>query len=1240
MLFFFYAQAQDIKFTWNGTDLKDGDKIEIKAEAIDYGGGFVLVTAETNNDKNNLRLVNMSDDYVDATVTATIVSTTCTAAPMLQLCCGGDCSASTSKPIKKEVGFDVGTSMKAMMDASFQAVDNYGDFVTTLSAANNGKSTTITIVFSYKINDSENDSSCKQLQTGDHFEFDGKGYTIVGENLIENPSFDNGVTGWLGGDGNALGGATWNSTGGADGGAYIIPRDFQGKAGNKSIGTAWPIKIGKIYVFSYYINNISSPSAVEKEGYIVTSQTNTPRGDETETIMFAHEDANMAWTQNIVVTEAQYGYLQFCARWLGGTHGFDAFILAEVIQDADPRELSELVANCEEWLKNGFDEPSGESVNAFMSVIEEAKATLDIEAPTAVLFNAMIAKLQDALLDYRIANADENHTVDVTDRYIKNPCFDKGMTNWDIVNSAVNNGCNIRVQSYFQEKIDRVLEINGNPSVETSAKQTINGLPNGQYIFSVDCVMTHSAITMDATSLSGAAIVCNGVELDMKTQRMTCSDAAYADSYPERFEVCGSVTDGKITVGLVAMSGSKFTYIAIDNVKLEYKGPYTGQTDVSQNTLAIDNRTAYARKQFVLPLLMKNESSISAYQCDLYLPEGITIAKDQDDFYMVELCEDRTTAKNHNTLEVAQQTNGAYRIMCASTKNYTFEGTDGCVAYLTLNVDADVADGYYEIWLWNVTLSTAESVIYEPDDVKAILTVKSYEMGDVTCDGKVNVGDYTAMVQLIMNPEEDSFERALGDFNKNGVIEVGDLTALVNVIMTSAASSASAMRKAAPLRAAAATAEENRLEIVPFTISAGEEKKISLNMINAMTVSAYQTDVVLPAGIEIVKEDGFYLVDLSAERTTARNHNTMEAEKQADGSVRIMCASTKNCEFSGNDGEVAVITVKAADNLSAGVYTLELKNTTFSTASSVTYEPVTGKQTVFAGDLTEMSAVPALYGNYTEEGIAAFNAAFDENSVATSFDLTSVTAMDASVALTTANPNAVIYVAEGMSVKNECNVVEGDVCANLVLTDGKPFGPAKTFTVKAGEYSRTLSADTYGTIVLPFAPDAETMKGYTFYELTGVETNALTFDEVANPVAGKPYIVTGDGTATKMSAEAESTVVIEPAATEADGWTMTGTYESVVFTDADELASLYCISGNQFKQATSKLTMNPFRAYFVGDGSVNSITLRGDDGTTNIISLNSQSSILNSPLYDLQGRQVEHAEQGIYIQNGKKVLVK
>ena len=31
---------------------------------------------------------------------------------------------------------------------------------------------------------------------------------------------------------------------------------------------------------------------------------------------------------------------------------------------------------------------------------------------------------------------------------------------------------------------------------------------------------------------------------------------------------------------------------------------------------------------------------------------------------------------------------------------------------------------------------------------------------------------------------------------------------------------------------------------------------------------------------------------------------------------------------------------------------------------------------------------------------------------------------------------------------------------------------------------------------------------------------------------------------------------------------------------------------------------------------------------------------LNGDIYDLQGRKVNHAQKGVFIQNGKKVLVK
>ena len=408
----------------------------------------------------------------------------------------------------------------------------------------------------------------QQLKTGDHFEYNGNGYTIVGENLIENPSFDNGLDGWLGGAGGALESTTLNTSGGIDGGAYIVPTQNAGKGSNASIGMAWQLEKGKTYVFSYYINNTSNTAAVEKEGYIVTSQTNTPRGDETLTLMFAHEDADLAWTQNIIVTEAQYEYLQFCARWLGGAHGFDAFILAEVSQDADPTELLALIENASSWL-DAFDEPDEEAKATFQNVIDEASTLADKSDATATEFNEMIAKLNEAILDYRMANADDDHMVDVTDRYLKNPRFDNGMVDWERNNDAVNGGTNIRVQSYFQEVTDRVLEINGLPGTDTYIRQSVKGLPKGYYIFSVQCAMTHTAGEEEET---GCYIFANGAEQDMKTAEMTGSDASYENSHPETFSIKGVVTEDSIVVGLMAKHDGLWSYVAIDNVKLEYAG--------------------------------------------------------------------------------------------------------------------------------------------------------------------------------------------------------------------------------------------------------------------------------------------------------------------------------------------------------------------------------------------------------------------------------------------------------------------------------------------------------------------------------------------------------------------------------------------------------------------------------------------------------------------------------------------
>ena len=82
-------------------------------------------------------------------------------------------------------------------------------------------------------------ANAQQLQTGDSFEYTNtegvtKTYKVVGENLVENPNFDSGAEGWDGGDGNPIGGYKLETTGGADGGSFLVP----GNGGKGEIGRA------------------------------------------------------------------------------------------------------------------------------------------------------------------------------------------------------------------------------------------------------------------------------------------------------------------------------------------------------------------------------------------------------------------------------------------------------------------------------------------------------------------------------------------------------------------------------------------------------------------------------------------------------------------------------------------------------------------------------------------------------------------------------------------------------------------------------------------------------------------------------------------------------------------------------------------------------------------------------------------------------------------------------------------
>lgn len=201
------------------------------------------------------------------------------------------------------------------------------------------------------------------------------------------------------------------------------------------------------------------------------------------------------------------------------------------------------------------------------------------------------------------------------------------------------------------------------------------------------------------------------------------------------------------------------------------------------------------------------------------------------------------------------------------------------------------------------------------------------------------------------------------------------------------------------------------------------------------------------------------------------------------------------------------------------------------------------------------------------------------------------------------------------------------------------------------QLERTLSPEYWNTFCVPFTISADVIKE-KFGEGTQVCTfgsmngNVMNFAHSTTIEAGKPYIVKPtkevvDPTFTGVNIEAKA-----PVKSGENGFFMQGTYGAK--TDLlDDGTNLFLGEGNKFyKPAKGSTKMKGMRAYFIVPQGTNLAALRANiDGATTAI--DELTTVVEQPtdnrIYNLQGQFVGTSFEGlhgVYVQNGKKVLVK
>ncbi len=225
------------------------------------------------------------------------------------------------------------------------------------------------------------------------------------------------------------------------------------------------------------------------------------------------------------------------------------------------------------------------------------------------------------------------------------------------------------------------------------------------------------------------------------------------------------------------------------------------------------------------------------------------------------------------------------------------------------------------------------------------------------------------------------------------------------------------------------------------------------------------------------------------------------------------------------------------------------------------------------------------------------------------------------------------------------------------------FSESNTATTLAAQANvpvalkRTFAKGEWNTLCLPFALNSVQLTSMFGSDvqvrtLSAVEGNTLTFKEATELAAEQPCLIKlgaiaddNTYTATGVSIVAHTDGANKCAPT-ADATSMVGVYQLTDATKEATGTALFLGDGNKFYQAKAGSQMKGFRAYFdmPKGGDMNKVQAVIDGETTGIDALNGDVVKQNGRVYNLNGQCVgtslEQLQRGVYIQNGKKVVVK
>ena len=217
---------------------------------------------------------------------------------------------------------------------------------------------------------------------------------------------------------------------------------------------------------------------------------------------------------------------------------------------------------------------------------------------------------------------------------------------------------------------------------------------------------------------------------------------------------------------------------------------------------------------------------------------------------------------------------------------------------------------------------------------------------------------------------------------------------------------------------------------------------------------------------------------------------------------------------------------------------------------------------------------------------------------------------------------------------------------NLVSADALEFADGSLPAYIPGTYpsvkvTRTLTANRWATAIYPFSVSTTTGVN-DVVTLSGFSDGTISFTSGAS-TANKPFLMRSTAGATDFTLSNVAVAAASPVAATSGDASMIGTYTEIASLEAPAEGKIYVLSNNTlYPLGANAATIDPYRAYIQTAKSSDAklrFVIDGEEAS-GIESIIANKEMLDGPVFDLSGRAISKPTKGLYIMNGKKVLVK